>query len=121
MLSTRSPRARALDFYGILSTTTGVIRIAFAVGGQLWAVEKFASFAMSGHPEGDGLMLATRVPGFLCAALSIVLGTAGLDDRESGMVWSTAGVVLGTIALICTLSGLPVGMMEDPRVVPESP
>src|SRR5690625_2019995 len=82
MSTTPSTDSRNLDVFGIMSTTTGGIGIALTLWGQLWVAERYADYVNSGHPETDGIMLTAPIPGFICAVLAIVLGTAGIREPD---------------------------------------
>ena len=70
----------------------------------------------NGHPETDGLIRMAPIPGFICAVLAIVLGTAGIPERTSGRTWAIVGVIVETIAVAFTVSGMPVSMVQDSRL-----
>jgi hypothetical protein len=121
MSATPVTDSRNLDVFGIMSTTTGGIGIALTLWGQLLRAERYAFHVNNGHGMTDDIMLLTLVPGFICAVLAIVLGTAGLRDRTSGRAWAIVGLVVGTIAVALTVSGIPVDLVPNPRIQPEIP
>lgn len=121
-MSTAPPAdSRNLEVLGIMSTTTGGIGIALALWGQLVRAERYAFHVNNGHGMTDDIMLLALMPGFLCAVLALGLGTAGLRDRTSGRTWAIVGLVVGTIAVACTVSGVPVDLVPNPRIQPEVP
>lgn len=107
--------ARSLDIFGIMSTTTAGIGLALALSGQLHVAERLALHARTGHPIAfDGLVSMAPVPGLICALLAVGLGVAGIHTRDNRRAWSIVGVVVGTIAVACSVSGLPVSLIPDP-------
>lgn len=121
MSVTPSTDSRNLDIFGIMSTTTGGIGIALALWGQLWVSERYANYVNGGHPDTDGIMLSAPIPGFICAVLALVLGTAGIRGRTSERTWAIVGVVFGAIAVAFTVSGMPISLVPDPQIRPEIP
>lgn len=107
--------ARNIDIFGVMSATAAGIGVALVLSGQLQAVERQSLHARTGHPiDHDGLLLIAPVPGLICALLAIALGMAGIRTRDCRRAWSAVGLVIGTIALACSLSGLPVSLIPDP-------
>lgn len=115
MESIRPVSSRNVDIFGVMSTTTGGIGIALVLWGQVVVAERSALHAHNGHPVMfDPIAIIAPFPGFICAVLALVLGTAGLLSRRTGRAWAIAGVVTGTIAVASTVSGLPVSVLPDP-------
>lgn len=107
--------AQNLDIFGIMSTTTAGTGLALALSGQLHVAERLALHARTGHPIAfDGLVSMAPVPGLICALLAVGLGVAGIHSCDSRRAWSIVGVVVGTIAVACSVSGLPVSLIPDP-------
>ena len=107
--------ARNLDIFGIMSTTTAGIGLALALSGQLHVAERLALHARTGHPiDFDGLVSMAPVPGLICSLLAVGLGVAGIHTRDNRRAWSIAGVVVGTLAVACSVSGLPISLIPDP-------
>lgn len=107
--------ARNLDIFGIMSTTTAGIGLALALSGQLHVAERLALHVRTGHPIAfDSLVSIAPAPGLICALLAVILGVAGMHSRETRRAWSIVGVAVGTIAVACSVSGLPVSLIPDP-------
>lgn len=104
-----------------MSTTTGGIGIALVLWGQLVWSERYAFHANNGHGMTDDIMLLALLPGITCAALALVLGVAGFRDRSSRTAWTIVGLVVGTIAVACTVSGVPGVLVPNPLIQPEVP
>lgn len=62
--------------------------------------------------------LGARAPS-LQAELALVLAAVSLGDRTSGTAWAIVGLVVGTVAVAFTVSGIPVGLMSNPLIQPE--
>ena len=107
--------ARNLDIFGIMSTTTAGIGLALALSGQLHVAERLALHVRTGHPIAfDGPVSIAPVPGLICALPAVILGVAGIHSRETRRAWSIVGVAVGTIAVACSMFGLPVSLIPDP-------
>ena len=109
-----------LDILGIMSTTAGGLGVALTVWGQLARQELYSSYVFNGHGTADGLLLIPFIPGLICAALALCLGTVSLRRRDGGRTWAIAGLVAGAIAVAFMVSGIPVALVPDPRI-PQGP
>ncbi len=107
--------AQNLDIFGIMSTTTAGIGLALVLSEHLHVAERLALHVRTGHPIAfDSLVSMAPVPGLICALLAVGLGVAGIHTRDSRRAWSIVGVVVGTIAVACSVFGLPVSLIPDP-------
>lgn len=121
MSATPSTDSPQLDVLGIMSVTTGGLAIAHTVWGQLLRADRYAFHVNNGHGMEDDFMVLALVPGLICAALAIALGTAALRGRAGGRTWPMVGVIVGAVAVAFTVSGIPVELVPNPRVEPEVP
>lgn len=87
-----------------------------ATGGQ----ELYSFYVFNGHGTADGLMLIPFIPGLICAALALCLGTVSLRRRNGGRTCAIVGLVAGAIAVAFMVSGTPVALVPDPRI-PQGP